>query len=619
MFLHPLGLLALAGVPAVVALHLFRRRFRTQLVSALFLWTEASEISLGGRKRERLVRSPSFWCEVLAALLFGLAFAGPRGCDASAARHLVVVLDGSAALGASLSAAAPKDTLGARATAVVARRIDALGANGRVTLIESGRRPRMLAGPGALPEEARQALATFRPEAPRHQLTSAVALAQKIASGGALLVVSARFEAELFPPEVELVAIGKPLENTALIRSRRLRSAEIGGEDRVELTVAHYGNLSATTRVEILAQGTILAERELALEPGERRDLSFALPSDAPDIRAYLTAGGALALDDTAYLSAPPARTLAIGTTLPSEELRALGLARAGGSPIARWLDLVPGSVETPPELAHVVLGAPPTGEAASTGSIGVAFVPVAPGAERRDWIGPFLIEKRHPLLSGVTLDGVIWSASPAAALTGSPLVSAGDTPLLVEERIDRQRIFYANFDPLRSTLVRSPDWPILLANLAELARAELPGPERTSLATGEPFVYRARREATYRLIGPDLERDVRARDVLILEEEVARPGEYELREGTSSLCRFGVTFADPAESDLTGLASGERPATTALARLEAGNTPLERGLLLVALALLVFDWWWLARRTNVATHATNDRDARRRRGSVPG
>ena len=43
MFQSPLGLLALLGVPAVVLLHLFRRRFERRPVSALFLWEAARE------------------------------------------------------------------------------------------------------------------------------------------------------------------------------------------------------------------------------------------------------------------------------------------------------------------------------------------------------------------------------------------------------------------------------------------------------------------------------------------------------------------------------------------------------------------------------------------------
>ena len=58
-FAYPPGLLALLGVPAVVALHLYRRRFQPQRVSALFLWGLADRTPLSGRTRERLQRSPA--------------------------------------------------------------------------------------------------------------------------------------------------------------------------------------------------------------------------------------------------------------------------------------------------------------------------------------------------------------------------------------------------------------------------------------------------------------------------------------------------------------------------------------------------------------------------------
>ena len=69
MFLHPLGLLALLGVPAVVLLHLFRRRFQPHRVSALFLWIDDDENVMAGRRRERLRTNASFWLATLAALL----------------------------------------------------------------------------------------------------------------------------------------------------------------------------------------------------------------------------------------------------------------------------------------------------------------------------------------------------------------------------------------------------------------------------------------------------------------------------------------------------------------------------------------------------------------------
>ena len=81
VFLNPLGLLALLAIPTVAALHLFRRRFRPRRVSAVFLWNLEDRTPLAGRTRERLLRSPSLWLELLAALALALALAGPRaGC-----------------------------------------------------------------------------------------------------------------------------------------------------------------------------------------------------------------------------------------------------------------------------------------------------------------------------------------------------------------------------------------------------------------------------------------------------------------------------------------------------------------------------------------------------------
>jgi len=103
MFANPLGLLALLAVPAVVALHLYRRRFEPRVVSALFLWGADDRAPVAGRKREPLRTSVSFWSELGAAALLALAFAGPRsGCAAGRSEHLVIVLDSSDSMGATL-------------------------------------------------------------------------------------------------------------------------------------------------------------------------------------------------------------------------------------------------------------------------------------------------------------------------------------------------------------------------------------------------------------------------------------------------------------------------------------------------------------------------------------
>jgi len=48
IFTTPLGLLALVAIPAIVAIHLFRRRFPIRPVAGLFLWQMAQRTPEGG-------------------------------------------------------------------------------------------------------------------------------------------------------------------------------------------------------------------------------------------------------------------------------------------------------------------------------------------------------------------------------------------------------------------------------------------------------------------------------------------------------------------------------------------------------------------------------------------
>src|SRR6185436_2604967 len=66
--LAPLGLLALVALPAVVILHLYRRRLRQRRVAGLFLFRADELMASAGRHRTRLLRSLSLLLELLAAL-----------------------------------------------------------------------------------------------------------------------------------------------------------------------------------------------------------------------------------------------------------------------------------------------------------------------------------------------------------------------------------------------------------------------------------------------------------------------------------------------------------------------------------------------------------------------
>ncbi|HEX7832848.1 MAG TPA: VWA domain-containing protein, partial [Thermoanaerobaculia bacterium] len=91
---------ALAAIPALVAIYLFQRRFRTREVSSLLLWDAIQQASMGGRTREPLRLPLAFWLELAAIALIALAAAGPILPRWSRTRPLVIVLDDSLSMSA---------------------------------------------------------------------------------------------------------------------------------------------------------------------------------------------------------------------------------------------------------------------------------------------------------------------------------------------------------------------------------------------------------------------------------------------------------------------------------------------------------------------------------------
>src|SRR5690606_6392902 len=104
-FLSPWSLLALFAVPAIVVLHLYRRRLPDRRVAAVFLFFGERLAADAGRQRTRLLRTPSLWLECLAAALLALWLAGPS-FGGVASRHVVFVLDDSASMAAGDTARA---------------------------------------------------------------------------------------------------------------------------------------------------------------------------------------------------------------------------------------------------------------------------------------------------------------------------------------------------------------------------------------------------------------------------------------------------------------------------------------------------------------------------------
>jgi len=482
-FVTPIGLVALLTIPAIVAIHLFRRRFPRRAVAGLFLWQSVRQTPEGGGKITRLPITTSLILECLAALALALILAGARLSPASVSEHLVVLLDDSASMAAVNGAG---ESTRDRAVRRVIAEMDRLGAGARITIVQSGIRPSVLSGPAALDVEARPALHAWTPEAPGHSLALGLRLARELAgTNGKLMVVS----------DVPPAQRGEPGFVGGLWAAVGERLGNVG--------------ITAAQRTPAIAEGRVVAHERIVRALGALSGVTQA-------------AAGHLAFADAATLDKPASP----------------GLWRVGfGRPPAAWVR----------------------------------------NSEATDFIGPFVLEKRHPLLLGMTLGGVVWTgATPLAANTVRPLVSAGDQVLI--GAIGGQSTdpaILVNLDLDRTNLIRAPDWPVLISNIVEIRRQNLPGPERWNYRVGEWVRVRlaADPKSALRVRSAGVERPLPAARQL----EFLAPspgGALQILDGEDVLLELGVNFLDESETDLRRQATADSGAFVGASGLRAESGP---------------------------------------------
>jgi hypothetical protein len=591
-FADPLGLLALVAIPAIVAIHLFRRRFPVRPVAGLFLWRILRPTPEGGGKIARLPITTSLILECLAALALALILAGARLSSSGVSEHLVVLLDDSASMAAvNARGESPRD----RAARRVLGEVDRLGAAARVTLVRSGDRPSVLAGPAALAVEARPALDAWKPDASHHSLAHGIRLARELAGRtGKLMVMSdvtpgspktGDFEGGLW------VAVGEPLANVGVTAAQRTLSPE-DGHGVVSLTLRNDSDSPARRRLTVSGGGKDILLRELEVPPGTS-SLTLPLPPGLPAVRVVLS-DDALLRDNDVVLAEP--RPKVVGVENHLREGR-------GRQALVKALDALSGVTRA--ESGHLAmvdaegLNRPP---APGVWRVGFGRAPaewLAKG-EPKDFVGPFVLERRHPLLLGVTLGGVVWpEAMPLAPGAVRPLVSAGDQVLVgtsasVNAPAEATMLFNVDLD--RTNLIRAPDWPILISNLIEMRRQSLPGPERWNYRVGEWVRVRLARDPT----GPVRFRCGAVERVLPAGQQLefiapSPGGLLQILEGDTVLYDLGVNFLDESETNLRHQATADVGELMDVAGLRAesgpASDPLFWLLLTIGAAAILVNW----------------------------
>ena len=603
----PWGLLALAGLPAVLAIHWFRRRSPPRAVTGLFLYPPPAPTAASGRRREQIVATPSLWLELFAVLALAWWLTDVYPASDQRGRHVGIVLDDRLRLQARLPASLPARLpalLPERASAAatpadlirqqLAGRLSDLRPVDRVTVIASGVVPRVLAGPAATPEQGLAAIAAWIPSAPWHELEPATTLIQQITAqvaqdGGDVLLASDRIQPDA-PAGMGWIATGAPLAASGLADVRWVRDQ--AGE-RLVVRVAESGSPPARA-LEVRSSAALIATVPGVAAGTVLLPLDSAKVHDGDALTVSLLGADPFPSDDTVHVERPSLRLVHIALSLPPGP-QAL---------VERVLQGIPGIVVGPLSIkTDLAIGTRMESQP------GVWSLRIAPSTGGDAALGPFLVRRGHPLARDLDGTGLLWVGGlPRAALPveSEALISAGNLVLLSEQRRGRDRLVTLHGDPATGTLAAHPLWPSLMANLIEARRAALPGvadpnrpaalPTMVVLPSGSGALTVSAPD------GADATTFTADTDGAVLLPALRIAGAWQVRLGDERnvWMMLNVTTLDERMGDFTSATTRTiEPTESGLVAVERRRSAAERivPLILAALAGILACWFWARNR----------------------
>lgn len=504
---NPWGLLALAAIPALVAIHFLQEQSRRVRASTLFLLEHARPTSEGGLRIERFQNSLPFWMQIIAACALAWLLADPRWVRAAPRQTVAVVLDSSASLHAFR-----QETLAALAKRL--RGWEAVTARTDWHLLETGpRRPPLYAGP-SLDELLAAAENRWQPLLGSHSRADALVAARALvpeSAGGVILVTDRAAEV---PADVAVLSVAQPTDNVGFSGGRVDIAA---GRVTWRVLVTNHSDSVQTRQLTLRRAGSggladggladggladgepLAAPQRIELTAGQSRTFTAEWPADAPDQIVLTLDADRFTLDDTLPLVRPIERQVRLVNRLSGSVGDLLGrmLDAAGGiEPVAdsAAADLIVDRLGSEPAARAILVGEDGTQEDDASD---------AEPSARPLFSSAWVAAEDHPLVRELGWGGLL--SGPA----GDRRLSAADTPLLW--KADRPLAFLRptrltdgrlgeslvlNWDLANSNAAQTAAMVVMMARFVEQVREQIPRGWAANFDTGQAITLPGGRTA---------------------------------------------------------------------------------------------------------------------------
>jgi hypothetical protein len=310
MLTNPLGLLALLGIPAVLAIHFLQRKAIELPVSTLFLLERTQRDAASGRKFDRLIPSIPLWMQLLAVLLLTWFLVEPRYPKSGTVQRVAVVLDSSASMTVFRQESIKRLTEALPSLKGSAETLE-------LTVLESvPTRPRLFSGTSI--DDFKVAMEGWNPRDGMNDPTASLRLARSLVSSeGSVIYVTdtpsldGNGEPVPLPFNACILSAGKIVENTGFTG---VTFSQEEGALVWKAMVRNYGTSPAERTWSLQSSQGATEPRSFSIAPGALVTLQAAFPKGAENVRIVLSPD-AFTLDDVMPLVAPVPKPLNLFTS----------------------------------------------------------------------------------------------------------------------------------------------------------------------------------------------------------------------------------------------------------------------------------------------------------------
>lgn len=608
-FLAPAAFLFAAAIPVVIVFYLLKRKRVVKLVSSTLLWQRFLAETQASAPFQKLRKNWLLILQLLLLVIAVLALARPYfKTQIKPAEMRVLILDASASMQATDES--PSRFEKARAEAL--KWVDGLAGADQMVILQAGANTEVRQSATGEKAALRRALESCVCSDGPTRLVPALRMAESLVrelpsaeihlfSDGAVPDLT-EFENKGLP--LVYHKFGKDANNVGIIALDVRANPEDPRQRAVYASVANFSTNTVQTEAELLLDDRLIETRPLSIAAGETSAQVF-LTGQAQDgvFTLRLKIKDDLAADNQSSIVSllpKPVKVLLVSreNRLLEKALRAVPNVQLTVAPNldgpSTDYDLV--------VLNDVVPSAWPRANVLAIHTVNPAWFQNVETVEEPpivDW------KSTHHLLRYAGFDNV-QVAESLTVKTPPWAVSLVDTPqatLMLAGELGRQRIVWVGFDSLKSNWPLRVSFPIFIANAVEWLNPANAQGGQLLVKAGEAF----------RLALPQPERGGQitlpggAQQTLTLDPnanefvfgDTGRQGIYHLRLGTNQTV-FCVDLLDRAESNIQPRETLELGKYTKVAAttMQRANMELWRSIAALALAVLLFEWWYYHRRT---------------------